>query len=144
MKIVGEDLARVYGAQSARVSALAGVSLRIADGEFAAIIGRSGSGKSTLMNLVGLLDTPTSGALYLDDVNTTDLTGDERAAIRNRDIGFVFQSYHLLPRYSVEENVGLPLLYRKARRGDIRKRVFGVVEPPLRGNGGHIVWARWP
>ena len=128
MKIGGEDLARVYGAQSARVSALAGVSLRIADGEFAAIIGRSGSGKSTLMNLVGLLDTPTSGALYLDDVNTTDLTGDERAAIRNRDIGFVFQSYHLLPRYSVEENVGLPLLYRKARRGDIRKRVLEALD----------------
>ena len=128
MKIVGEDLARVYGAQSARVSALAGVSLRIGAGEFAAIIGRSGSGKSTLMNLVGLLDTPTSGALYLNDVDTTKLSGDERAAIRNRHIGFVFQSYHLLPRYSVEENVALPLLYRKASRRDIRQRVLDALD----------------
>lgn len=128
MKIVAKVLARIYGAQSARVPALAGVSLRIADGEFAAIIGRSGSGKSTLMNLVGLLDTPTSGALYLNDVDTSNLSGDERAAIRNRDIGFVFQSYHLLPRYSVEENVGLPLLYRKASRRDIRERVLHALD----------------
>lgn len=128
MNIVAEHLARTYGTQSARVSALGGVSLRIADGEFAAIIGRSGSGKSTLMNLIGLLDTQTSGSLFLDDVDTTDLSGDERAALRNRDIGFVFQSYHLLPGYSVEENVGLPLLYRKSSGRKRRERVLFALE----------------
>ena len=128
MEILARDLTRFYGTRPASVAALAGVSLRVASGEFAAIIGRSGSGKSTLMNLVGLLDTPNSGTLQLGNTETTRLSADERAAIRNREIGFVFQAYHLLPRYTVEENVGLPLLYRRMSRRQVRGRVLDALE----------------
>jgi putative ABC transport system ATP-binding protein len=98
-----------------RVQALAGVSLRIERGEFVAIVGSSGSGKSTLLNVLGLLDLPDEGRYRFDGEDVTRLGVDEQARLRNRRIGFVFQSFHLLPRVSALENVELPLLYSDRR-----------------------------
>ncbi|MGK7345254.1 MAG: ABC transporter ATP-binding protein [Candidatus Nitrospinota bacterium M3_3B_026] len=106
------DIRKVYRLEGAEVEALKGVSVTIEKGSFTALMGPSGSGKSTLMNILGLLDTPTSGAYYLNGKDVAGLSEDELAAIRNREIGFVFQSHNLLPRNTVLENVLLPLYYR--------------------------------
>lgn len=110
----------VMGDQEVR--ALDGVDIDIKRNEYVALIGASGSGKSTLMNLLGCLDTPTSGSYLLNGRDTATLDDTELARVRNREIGFVFQSFHLLPRMSVLDNVAQPLVYRGTPRGERLKR----------------------
>lgn len=100
------------------------ISLKIDKGEFVAIVGKSGSGKSTLMNIIGALDKPTSGKYILNGRDTSNMTDDELADIRNKTIGFIFQQYNLLPKLTLLENVELPLLYAGIKANDRRKRAL--------------------
>ena len=109
--LVFRDLTKFYHVGEEDVHALAGVSLDIAEGEYLAVMGPSGSGKSTLMNILGCLDTPTSGSYLLKGREIARLSDDELAAIRNKEIGFVFQTFNLLPRSDALHNVELPLIY---------------------------------
>ncbi len=116
------NLVKEYVIGSNRVFALRSVSIAIGEGEFVAIMGASGSGKSTFMNLLGCLDSPTSGDYLLAGENVSALSRDQLAAIRNRRIGFVFQQFNLLPRTSAQDNVELPLLYSTVPAAERRAR----------------------
>lgn len=117
-----KDITKTYGDSDLGYRALKGVSFTIKDGEFVAIMGPSGSGKSTLMHILGALDTPTTGKYFLDGKDTSLLTEDELADIRRAKIGFVFQSFNLLPRASALRNTTLPLVYDRIPRDEREKR----------------------
>jgi ABC-type lipoprotein export system ATPase subunit len=125
--IVLRDVSKVYAAGQT-VHALRGVDVEIAAGEFVAIMGASGSGKSTLMNILGCLDTPTSGSYLLDGVPVQDRDADALAALRNRRMGFVFQQFNLMPRTSALENVELPLLYAGVRQPERSRRALAALQ----------------
>ncbi|MET7332603.1 ABC transporter ATP-binding protein [Nonomuraea sp. NPDC005650] len=122
------DLTRRYQLDGVVVEALRGVTLRIDPGEFAAIVGPSGSGKSTLMHLLGCLDRPSSGVLKVNGVEISGLSDTDLAELRNKTIGFVFQSFHLLARTSALDNVALPLVYRGVGRAERRARARAALE----------------
>ncbi len=113
-----QNLTKTYEIGSVEVPALKNASFQIERGEFIAIMGQSGSGKSTLMNVLGCLDLPTSGTYRLENVDVQSLSGDELANVRNQRIGFVFQSFNLLPRATAIENIELPLLYGRVAKAD--------------------------
>ncbi len=115
------DVYKIYNPGENQVNALDGVSLTIDEGEFVAIIGQSGSGKSTLMNMLGLLDTPTSGEYYINGRLVDDLTDDQMSVIRNEQIGFIFQGFNLIASLSALENVELPLVYRGMKKDERRE-----------------------
>lgn len=115
-----EDICRIYRVGSQEVRALDGVSLSVYKNEYVAIMGPSGSGKSTLMNILGCLDSPDSGRYILNGTDVSEMDDGELADVRNREIGFVFQSFNLLPRYNALENVALPMVYAGVPAGERR------------------------
>ncbi len=121
-------LTKTYGTKDAAVHALRGIDLTVEAGEFVALIGPSGSGKSTLMAILGCLDSPTSGTYALDGHEVQGLAGAQLAAIRNEKIGFVFQSYNLLPKASIVRNVELPMLYAGVGGRERRERAMALLE----------------
>ena len=121
--IVLKDVCKTYQVGDEIVRALDHASLTVRDGEFVSIIGPSGSGKSTLMNIIGCLDVADSGEYLLDDIPIEDYTENELAQVRSRKIGFVFQSFNLIPQLTAAENVELPLIYQRVRRAERRRRV---------------------
>lgn len=123
-----EDMFKTYQMGSNQVHALNGVSLHVKPNEFVAIVGPSGSGKSTLMNMIGCLDTPTSGKYYLDGKEVSKLKDDALADIRNKKIGFIFQGFNLLPKLTALENVELPLVYMGIGRKERRKTAAEALE----------------
>ncbi len=122
------DIRRSYRVGPVTAEVLRGVDLEVRAGDLMSIMGPSGSGKTTLMNIIGLLDRPTSGTCVVDGRDVSGLRDDELSALRNRHIGFVFQSFHLLPRLTAMENVCLPLVYRGTGRPEMRRRAEEVLE----------------
>src|SRR5947207_13429074 len=129
-----ESVTKTYDAGENEVHALRGIDVAIAKGEFVAITGPSGSGKSTLMHIVGCLDSPTKGKYWLDGEDVAMLSSRALAKIRNQKIGFVFQTFNLLPRATILKNVELPLLYAGISREQRRERAMGVLERLGLGN----------
>src|SRR5512141_2730313 len=123
-----KDMYKIYEMGSEQVHALDGVSLKINEREFVAIVGASGSGKSTLMNMIGCLDTPSSGTYLCDGVDVATLDAEQRAELRLQKIGFVFQGFNLLPRMSALENVAMPLGYANVPREERMRRARAALE----------------
>ncbi|MBI9043887.1 MAG: ABC transporter ATP-binding protein [Anaerolineaceae bacterium] len=123
-----EDLKKMYQMGAIEVHALAGISIDIFPGEILSIMGPSGSGKSTLMNMLGCLDRPTSGEYFLDGERVSEMTDDQLASIRNRKVGFVFQSFNLLPRSTALANVELPMRYSGARNNNRKEKAKSALE----------------
>ena len=128
MIIETKNLRRTFKVGSETVEALKGVKLSVEKGEFVSIMGPSGSGKTTLMNIIGCLDTPTQGTYYLNNQLVNELDDDELASIRNKEIGFVFQSFHLLAKNSALNNVMLPMKYAGVKEGEAEKRAKDVLD----------------
>ncbi|HLU31258.1 MAG TPA: ATP-binding cassette domain-containing protein, partial [Acidimicrobiia bacterium] len=127
--IVAEELEKVYGEGDTATRALSSVSFGLEGGEFSSLIGQSGSGKSTLLNLLGLLDRPTSGRVLIEDQDTSELNRKQRARLRGETIGFVFQFHHLLPEFSVMENMTMPARIAGRKIGDEdRERVRELLD----------------
>ncbi|MGH1432887.1 MAG: ABC transporter ATP-binding protein [Lewinella sp.] len=122
-----KDLRKTYDMGTTKVHALRGVDVEISVNDYVALMGPSGSGKSTLMNLLGCLDTPSEGDYFLDDINVSTMTDGELAEVRNRKIGFVFQTFNLLPRLSALDNVALPLVYSGWSKADREARAQEVL-----------------
>ncbi len=129
-----EKITKTYKTSEIAVKVLKGITLTIKKGDFIAITGRSGSGKSTLMNIIGLLDTPSGGKYYLNNTDVTTFSEDELAYFRNKEIGFVFQSFNLLPRATILENVSLPAIYaglnkkEREQKGKKHLEEVGLIE----------------
>ena len=123
-----KEIYKIYQMGDETVHATDGITLDIYRGEFVAIVGKSGSGKSTLMNIIGALDVPTKGNYYIDGHDTSSMTDNELADIRNRMIGFIFQQYNLLPKLSILENVELPLLYQGVKEPERKIRAMEELE----------------
>ena len=128
MIIKTENLKRLFQVGSETVEALKGISLSVEKGEFLSIMGPSGSGKTTLMNIIGCLDTPSSGSYYLNNQLVNELSGDDLAQIRNKEIGFVFQSFHLLAKNSALNNVMLPMKYAGVKENEAKERAKNVLD----------------
>jgi putative ABC transport system ATP-binding protein len=136
--IIVEHLTKVYDLGEVRVEALRGVDVRVERGEFVAIMGSSGSGKSTFLNIVGCLDRPSTGRYLLDGVDLSQMSSDQLAEVRNKKIGFIFQSFNLLARTSAVDNVELPLLYSGTDSRDRRARALAALKATgLEGRAEH-------
>ncbi|WP_262918692.1 ABC transporter ATP-binding protein [Belliella filtrata] len=122
------DIKKIYKMGSEEVRALKSVSISVNKGEYVAFMGPSGSGKSTLMNIIGCLDTPTAGTYILNEKDVSDMSENELAEIRNKEIGFVFQTFNLLPRASCLENVALPLIYAGYNKSDREEKAFQALK----------------
>src|SRR5262245_46613045 len=129
-----KDIHKIYRTGEVEVHALRGVSLEVARGEFVAVMGPSGAGKSTMMNLIGCLDRPTSGTYILDGIDVSTMSKNERADTRNQKIGFVFQSFNLIPRTTALANVELPMVYAGVAPAERRKRAQEALESLGLGN----------
>ncbi|MDF2802387.1 MAG: ABC-type antimicrobial peptide transport system, ATPase component [Anaerocolumna sp.] len=123
-----KDICKIYHIGDTKIAANNGINIAINKGEMVAIVGKSGSGKSTIMNIIGALDTPTSGQYILEGNDVSTLKDDALAEIRNKLIGFIFQQYNLLPKQSVLENVGLPLMYARVGDKERKKRCMEVLK----------------
>ena len=123
-----KDIYKIYSDGDSEIRALDGISLNITKGEFVAIVGSSGSGKSTCMNIIGCLDIPTSGTYFLNGNDVSKMDEKSLAHIRNRELGFIFQQYNLIPKLTVIENVELPLLYKGLKPHDRRERANKALE----------------
>jgi len=129
-----KGMKKIYHMGETEVHALKGIDIEIEKGEFLAITGTSGSGKSTLMHLLGCLDVPTAGTYYLDGTNIAGATRDELASIRNKQIGFIFQKFHLLPDLTALDNVALPQLYAGIKESEARKKAAELLTMVELGN----------